>query len=68
MKTPPEKKKILEDTEKDAEKFETQFRRGIITDGERRQKEVEIWSEATDAGAGRHGDGCSRPRSSTPST
>ena len=47
VKTPPEKKKILEDTEKDAEKFETQFRRGIITDGERRQKEVEIWGEAT---------------------
>ncbi len=47
VKTPLEKKKILEDTEKDAEKFETQFRRGIITDGERRQKEVEIWGEAT---------------------
>ena len=47
VKTPAEKKKILEDTEKDAEKFETQFRRGIITDGERRQKEVEIWGEAT---------------------
>ena len=47
VKTPPEKRKILEDTEKDAEKFETQFRRGIITDGERRQKEVEIWGEAT---------------------
>ncbi len=47
VKTPPEKRKILDDTEKDAEKFETQFRRGIITDGERRQKEVEIWGEAT---------------------
>ena len=26
----------------------SQFRRGIITDGERRQKEVEIWTNATD--------------------
>ena len=34
--------------EKQADKVEQQFRRGIITDGERRQKEVEIWSEATE--------------------
>ena len=34
--------------EKEAEKVETQFRRGIITDGERRQQEVRIWTEATD--------------------
>ena len=44
VKTPPEKKEILDGHEKDAEKVETQFRRGIITDGERRQKEVEIWT------------------------
>ena len=34
--------------EKEADKVEQQFRRGIITDGERRQKEVEIWTEATE--------------------
>jgi DNA-directed RNA polymerase subunit beta' len=33
--------------EAQADKVETQFRRGIITDGERRQKEVEIWTDAT---------------------
>ena len=48
VKTPATKRSILDSHEKDAEKVETQFRRGIITDGERRQKEVEIWSEATE--------------------
>ncbi|MGE0881387.1 MAG: DNA-directed RNA polymerase subunit beta' [Acidimicrobiia bacterium] len=48
VKTPAEKKPILDRYEKEAEKVETQFRRGIITDGERRQKEVEIWTNATD--------------------
>jgi DNA-directed RNA polymerase subunit beta' len=33
--------------EEDADKVEKQFRRGIITDGERRQQEVRIWTEAT---------------------
>ena len=48
VKTPKAKKEILDRHEKEAEKVETQFRRGIITDGERRQKEVEIWTTATD--------------------
>jgi DNA-directed RNA polymerase subunit beta' len=47
VKTPADKVEILERHEKDAEKVEAQFRRGIITDGERRQKEVEIWNSAT---------------------
>jgi DNA-directed RNA polymerase subunit beta' len=48
VKTPEEKKGILDRHEKEADKVEQQFRRGIITDGERRQKEVEIWTEATE--------------------
>src|SRR5262249_29031406 len=32
----------------EAEKVEQQFDRGIITDDERRQKEIEIWTDATD--------------------
>jgi DNA-directed RNA polymerase subunit beta' len=48
VKTPSTKKGILEKHEKEAEKVENQFRRGIITDGERRQKEVEIWTQATE--------------------
>ncbi|MBK9179627.1 MAG: DNA-directed RNA polymerase subunit beta' [Acidimicrobiales bacterium] len=47
VKTPREKAGILDRYEKEADKVETQFRRGIITDGERRQKEVEIWTNAT---------------------
>jgi DNA-directed RNA polymerase subunit beta' len=47
VRTPDEKKSILERYEKEAEKVEQQFKRGIITDGERRQKEVEIWTNAT---------------------
>ncbi len=48
VRTPPAKADILERHEKEAERVENQFRRGIITDGERRQKEVEIWTDATD--------------------
>jgi DNA-directed RNA polymerase subunit beta' len=46
VKTPPEKKAILDKYEKEAEKAENQFKRGIITDDERRQKEIEIWTSA----------------------
>ena len=46
VQTPPEKKAILDRYEKEAEKAETQYKRGIITDDERRQKEVEIWTSA----------------------
>jgi DNA-directed RNA polymerase subunit beta' len=48
VRTPPDKAEILERYEGDAERVENQFRRGIITDGERRQKEVEIWTSATE--------------------
>ena len=48
VKTPKEKTEILDRHEKQADKIEQQFRRGIITDGERRQMEVEVWSEATE--------------------
>jgi len=46
VKTPPEKRAILDRYEKEAEKAEAQFKRGIITDDERRQKEIEIWTSA----------------------
>ena len=44
--TPPDKQAILDRYEKEAEKAEAQFKRGIITDDERRQKEIEIWTSA----------------------
>ncbi|MBA3606327.1 MAG: DNA-directed RNA polymerase subunit beta', partial [Acidimicrobiia bacterium] len=47
VKTPASKRAILDRHEAQAEKVETQFSRGIITDGERRQQEVRIWTDAT---------------------
>ncbi len=46
VRTPPDKQTILDRYEKEAEKAENQFKRGIITDDERRQKEIEIWTSA----------------------
>ena len=46
VRTPPTKRAIIERYEGEAQKAETQFKRGIITDDERRQKEIEIWTSA----------------------
>ena len=46
--TPAEKPKILAEHEKRAERIETQYRRGVITEEERRQELIEVWTEATD--------------------
>jgi DNA-directed RNA polymerase subunit beta' len=46
VKTPPDKAAIIARYEAEAQKAETQFKRGIITDDERRQKEIEIWTAA----------------------
>ncbi|MBV9661309.1 MAG: DNA-directed RNA polymerase subunit beta', partial [Acidimicrobiales bacterium] len=46
VKTPPTKGEIIARYEAEAQKAETQFKRGIITDDERRQKEIEIWTAA----------------------
>jgi DNA-directed RNA polymerase subunit beta' len=47
VKTPKSKREILDRYEAQADKVENQFRRGIITDGERRNMEVRIWTDAT---------------------
>ena len=47
IKVPADKPKILDRRERQAQSTENQFRRGIISDGERRQKEIETWLEAT---------------------
>jgi DNA-directed RNA polymerase subunit beta' len=49
VNTPRSKQKILDEHEKRAQKVEGQYRRGIITDDERRQELIEIWTEATDS-------------------
>ncbi|MEP6698037.1 MAG: DNA-directed RNA polymerase subunit beta', partial [Pseudonocardiales bacterium] len=45
--TPPSKQTILDRYEKDADKIEKQYQRGVITDEERRQELIEIWTKAT---------------------
>jgi DNA-directed RNA polymerase subunit beta' len=47
VRTPKVKRALLDGYEEQADKVEKQFRRGIITDGERRQQEVRIWTDAT---------------------
>jgi DNA-directed RNA polymerase subunit beta' len=46
--TPSDKAKILDTYEGRASKIEGQYRKGIITDDERRQELIEIWTQATD--------------------
>ncbi|HHC09486.1 MAG TPA: DNA-directed RNA polymerase subunit beta' [Actinobacteria bacterium] len=48
VKTPPEKEEILAAYEARADKVEDLYRKGVITDDERRQQLIEIWTEATD--------------------
>jgi len=45
--TPPRKIEILEGYEDKAAKVQTQYERGLITDDERRQELIEIWTQAT---------------------
>ncbi|MGI8941910.1 MAG: DNA-directed RNA polymerase subunit beta' [Actinomycetota bacterium] len=46
--TPSKKPKILEAHEKDAKKVEGQYAKGVITESERNQSLIEIWTKATD--------------------
>jgi DNA-directed RNA polymerase subunit beta' len=48
VKTPPDKDKILEEYEANAANVEDLYLKGVITDDERRQELIEIWTEATD--------------------
>ena len=44
---PPNKREILEAYEKRADKVQREYDRGLITDDERRQELIEIWTHAT---------------------
>ncbi len=48
VKTPENKAQILQEFETRADKVERQYQKGVITDDERRQELIEIWTEATD--------------------
>jgi DNA-directed RNA polymerase subunit beta' len=45
--TPPRKREILEGYETKADKVQSQYEKGLITDDERRQELIEIWTQAT---------------------
>ncbi len=45
---PSDKEKILEAPEAEVERIEENYKRGLITDDERHQQVVELWTEATD--------------------
>ncbi|WP_068260644.1 DNA-directed RNA polymerase subunit beta' [Janibacter limosus] len=45
--TPPRKPEILAIYEEKATKVQKQYERGLITDDERRQEQIEIWTQAT---------------------
>ncbi len=48
VKTPENKAEILAEFEARADKVEGLYQKGVITDDERRQELIEIWTEATD--------------------
>jgi DNA-directed RNA polymerase subunit beta' len=47
IKTPKEKTKIVADADHDVSAVDMQFRRGLITDDERYEATVELWTKAT---------------------
>ena len=49
MVIPEEKPAIIKDAYEKVDKVTKQYRNGIITDGERYQKVIDIWTQATDA-------------------
>jgi len=48
MVIPEEKKEVIAKAYEEVEKVTKQYRNGVITDGERYQKVVDVWTQATD--------------------
>ncbi|MGE3809710.1 MAG: DNA-directed RNA polymerase subunit beta', partial [Gemmataceae bacterium] len=48
LKTPANKETVIRDTEKEVEKITKQYQRGIITEGERYNKIIDLWTHARD--------------------
>ena len=48
MIIPPEKKQRIVVARKEIDKIEDQFKKGIITRGERHNKIIDVWTTATD--------------------
>ena len=48
MMIPPSKEELLKKAHDDVREIEEQYKNGLITDGERYNKVVDIWAEVTD--------------------
>ncbi len=48
MEIPAKKPEILAEAEKKVEKYETAYRRGLMSDNERYERVIDTWNEATD--------------------
>jgi DNA-directed RNA polymerase subunit beta' len=48
MEIPEAKPRILAEAEKKVEKYESAYRRGLMSDSERYEKVIDIWNDATD--------------------
>ncbi len=48
MKVPVEKEEVLKESRAEVAKVDDQYRKGIITDRERKSKVIDIWTHATD--------------------
>jgi DNA-directed RNA polymerase subunit beta' len=48
LNIPEEKKEVLKESRAEVAKVEEQYRRGIITESERKSKVIDIWTHATD--------------------
>src|SRR5207244_11987889 len=48
LRTPPDKELIIKETEREVDKVQKQYQRGIITDLERYNKVIDFWTDARD--------------------
>ena len=48
MQVPPEKQDIISNAEKEVQEIESQYTSGLVTQGERYNKVVDIWGRAGD--------------------
>ena len=48
LKTPDNKEQVLKEKDKEVEKFRKQYERGMITNDERYNKVIDVWTEARD--------------------
>jgi DNA-directed RNA polymerase subunit beta' len=48
LKTPANKEQVIRETEKEVDKIQKQYQRGIITEGERYNKVIDLWTHARD--------------------